>query len=438
VSVTDRVEYLAYHDSLTGLANRAAMDAALAEAVAEARLAGTTVALAYVDLNDFKRVNDSLGHDTGDALLREVATRLRRAVRSCDLLARRGGDEFLVLVRGCAVEAEAIGQRLIDALAAPVELGAAELLVEASVGVSVFPGDADCAPTLLAHADAAMYEAKSEGGGVTVYGAETADPLERLALAARLRRAIERGELELHYQPVCRARDGGVLGIEALVRWRDPDRGLVPPVEFIPVAERAGVIDALGAWVLEAMCIQGAEWRDRGMHPNIGVNVSPRQLRRSGFAERAAATVRRHGIDLSRFVFELTESAWSLEASRLLPVLHEMRGHGLTLAIDDFGAGYSSLWRLRELPVQVIKVDRAFLIDVPTDPQACAVYSAIMRLADTVGCDVVCEGVETAEQVAFLHSIGCQILQGYHFSRPLPAAEATALLEERLVPERRS
>jgi diguanylate cyclase (GGDEF)-like protein len=438
VSVSDRVEYLAYHDSLTGLANRAAMDAALAEAVTEARLAGTTVALAYVDLNDFKRVNDSLGHDTGDALLREVASRLRGAVRSCDLLARRGGDEFLVLVRGCAVEAEAIGQRLIDSLAAPVELGAAELLVEASVGVSVFPGDADCAPTLLAHADAAMYEAKSEGGGVTVYGADTADPLERLALAARLRRAIERGELELHYQPVCRARDGGVLGIEALVRWRDPERGLVPPVEFIPVAERAGVIDALGAWVLEAMCVQGAEWRDRGLHPNIGVNVSPRQLRRPGFAEWAADMVRRHEIDLSRFVFELTESAWSLEASRMLPVLREMRARGLTLAIDDFGAGYSSLWRLRELPVQVIKVDRAFLVDVPSDPQACAVYSAIMRLADTVGCDVVCEGVETPEQVAFLHSIGCQILQGYHFSRPLPAAEATALLEERLVPERRS
>src|SRR4051794_33320393 len=222
------------------------MDAALAEAVAEARLEGTTIGLAYVDLNDFKRVNDSLGHDTGDALLREVAARLRSVVRPGDLLARRGGDEFLVLVRGCAVEAESLGQRLIDSLAAPVELGAAELLVEASVGVSVFPGDADSAANLLAHADAAMYEAKSAGGGVTVYGADTADPLERLALAARLRRAIERGELELHYQPVCRARDGGVLGIEALVRWRDPERGLIPPLEFIPVAERAGVIDALG------------------------------------------------------------------------------------------------------------------------------------------------------------------------------------------------
>jgi EAL domain-containing protein (putative c-di-GMP-specific phosphodiesterase class I) len=281
-----------------------------------------------------------------------------------------------------------------------------------------------------------MYEAKSDGAGVTVYGAEIEDPLQRLALAARLRRAIDAGELELHYQPIVRAADRGVLGIEALVRWRDPERGLVPPLEFIPVAERTGVVDALGDWVLEAMCAQGAAWADEGMHPHIGVNVSPRQLRRNGFAERAAATVERYGSPT--FVLELTESAWSLEASRLLPVLHDLRAAGFTLAIDDFGAGYSSLWRLRELPVQVIKVDRAFLDGVPGDPQACAVYAAILQLADTVGCDVVAEGVETAGQAAFLAERGCSILQGYLFSRPLPAAEATALLRERLIPERRS
>jgi diguanylate cyclase (GGDEF)-like protein len=410
------------------------MDAALAEAVNEAALSGRGVALAYVDLNDFKRVNDSLGHDVGDELLRQVAERLRAAVRPDDLLARRGGDEFLVLLQG-DVEPETVGQRLSDALTAPFALGAAELLVECSVGVSVLGADADSAAALVAHADAAMYDAKSGGAGVTVYDADTEDPLERLALAARLRRAIERGELELHYQPVCRASDGGVLGLEPLVRWRDPERGLVPPLEFIPVAERTGVIDALGDWVLAAACIQGAAWAAEGLRPHLGVNVSPRQLRRPGFAARAAATVAHHGLDT--FVLELTESAWSLEASRLLPVLRELRAAGFTLAIDDFGAGYSSLWRLRELPVQVIKVDRAFLADVPGDAQGCAVYAAILALADTVGCDVVAEGVETAEQAAFLREQGCAILQGYHFSRPLPADEAGALLRERLIPERR-
>ena len=433
--------FLAYHDPLTGLANRAALDLALEEAVAEARASGTAVALAFADLNEFKRVNDSLGHDLGDELLCQVATRLRTAVRPGDLVVRQGGDEFLVLVRDLPLasreRAEAVGQRIADAMHAPFALGAAELLVDASVGVSVFPADAGTAETLRKHADAAMYEAKAAGGGVHVYGPGTADPLERLELAARLRRGIERGELELHHQPIRRLADEAVMGVESLVRWRDPARGLVPPGEFIGVAERTGVIDPLGDWVLRDVCRQAREWADLGLKPNIGFNVSPRQLRRPGVARHFAEVVHAHGIEPGRFVLEITESAWSLEASRLLPVLGEMRAAGFALAIDDFGAGYSSLWRLRELPVQVIKVDRAFLRGVPGDEQGRSVYSAIVRLADACGCDVVAEGVEQADQAAFLAEVGCRIAQGYHFGHPVPGPEMTALLQASLAADRR-
>jgi len=425
------------------LTTRPALDEALADAVSAARLSGTAVALAYADVNDFRRVNDSLGTELGEELLSQVSARLRAAVRPVDLVAREGGEGFLVLVRDLPIEArahaDAVGQRIADAMHAPFALGAAELLLDASVGISIFPEDAETPEALRKHADAAMYEARAAGGGVHIYGVGTADPLEQLELAARLRRAIERGELELHHQPILRLADNGVMGVESLVRWRDPLRGgLVPPGDFIPVAERTGVIDALGDWVLREVCRQAREWAGVGLRPNVGFNVSPRQLRRPEVARRFAEVVHAHGIEPSRFVLEITESAWSLEASRLLPVLGELRAAGFALAIDDFGAGYSSLWRLRELPVQIIKVDRAFLCGVPEDPQGNAVYSAILRLADACGCDVVAEGVERAEHVEFLAASGCRIAQGFHFSRPVPGPEITALLQSSIAVERRS
>jgi diguanylate cyclase (GGDEF)-like protein len=425
------------------LTTRPAFDEALADAVAAARVSGTAVALAYADVNDFRRVNDSLGTDLGEELLFQVSTRLRSALRPVDLVARESGEGFLVLVRDLPMDAcghaEAVGQRIADAMHAPFALGAAELLLDASVGISIFPADAETPETLRKHADAAMYEARAGGGGVHVYGVGTADPLERLELAARLRRAIERGELELHHQPILRLADEGVIGVESLVRWRDPLRGgLVPPGDFIPVAERTGVIDSLGDWVLRDVCRQARDWAEAGLKPNVGFNVSPRQLRRPEVARRFAEVVLAHGIEPGRFVLEITESAWSLEASRLLPVLGELRDAGFALAIDDFGAGYSSLWRLRELPVQIIKVDRAFLCGVPEDPQGTAVYGAILQLADACGCDVVAEGVERAEHAAFLAERGCRIAQGFHFSRPVPAEEMTAMLHARISAERRA
>jgi diguanylate cyclase (GGDEF)-like protein len=414
----------------------------LGDAVAAARASGTAVALAFVDVNDFRRVRDSLGNEMGEELLAEVSVRLRSALRPADHVDRRG-QGFVVLLRDLPIDArlhaEAVGQRITDAMHAPFTLGAAELLVDVSVGISIFPEDAETPESLRKHADAAMYEARAAGGGVHVYGVGTADPLERLELAARLRRAIERGELELHHQPILRLADEAVMGVESLVRWRDPARGggLVPPAEFIPVAERTGVIDPLGDWVLREVCRQARDWADAGLKPNVGFNVSPRQLRRPDVARRFAEVVSAHGIEPGRFVLEITESAWSLEASRLLPVLGQLRAAGFVLAIDDFGAGYSSLWRLRELPVQVIKVDRAFLAGVPDDPQGTAVYSAILNLADACGCDVVAEGVETADHAAFLAAGGCRIAQGFHFGRPVPAPEITAMLDARIAPDRR-
>lgn len=431
------LEYLAHHDALTGLPNRAALDAALAGVLATGRPA----LLASVDLNEFKRVNDSLGHATGDLVLREVAERLRGTVRPEDVLARPGGDEFAVLVRDVPAagpaEAEALGQRLVDALAAPCAVGAAELLVDASVGVALFPEGATDAAGLHRQADAAMYEAKAAGGGVAVYGGTTVDPLEHLALAARLRRAIDAGELELYYQPIHRLADGAILGVEALVRWRHPELGLVPPDRFVPVAERTGVIDALGAWVLDTAAAQTRAWADRGVLPNVGVNISPRQLRRAGAVREIAAATAAHGLDLSRFVLEITESSWTLEASRMLPVLGALRDEGFVLAIDDFGAGYSSLWRLRELPVSVIKVDRAFQRGVPDDPQATAVVDAIVRLADACGCDVVAEGVEERAQAEHLARVGCGIAQGYYFGHPQPVEHFDPVLAAGIAPERR-
>ena len=217
-------------------------------------------------------------------------------------------------------------------------------------------------------------------------------------------------------------------GVDALVRWQDPERGLVAPREFIPVAERTGVIDALGDWVLRAVCEQAQMWEARGIVPNFGVNVSPRELRRGNFARRVADQIASHGLDPGRFVLELVESSWSLEASRLLPVMEQLRAFGLSLAIDDFGAGYSSLWRLRELPVQVIKLDQSFLVGVPEDPQATAIFAAILRLADACGCYVVAEGIETAGQAAFLTAEGCRLGQGFHLGRPAPPEEIEPVL----------
>jgi diguanylate cyclase (GGDEF)-like protein len=439
-----RLKRQALHDTLTGLPNRDLLAEHLNVALARARRGGRAVAIAYIDLDDFKLVNDNLGHAAGDRLLVDLAGRLAGSVRDTDVLARQGGDEFLLLLTdfddGVSARraATATFDRVRRALDEPFRLDGAELAIGISMGVSVFPDDAADAETLHRHADASMYRAKESGGGLMIFEEHEAPaPLARLSLAARLRRAIDDGELELHYQPIWDMEAGGIKGMESLVRWRHPHRGLVPPAEFIPVAEQTGVIDALGEWVIEATCRQARTWQDLGLTPGFGVNVSPYQLRRPGFADRMLATIASYDVDPARFIVELTESAWMIDADRTLPMLGELRAGGIVLALDDFGAGYSSLSRLLHLPLQIVKVDRQFLDGVPDSVNATAVLEAIMRLAHTCGCDVVVEGIETDVQRDVVLGMGVRIGQGFGLGRPLPAGASTGLLLEHLLPDRR-
>ena len=440
-----RLRSEALHDTLTGLPNRALLAEHLNVALARARRAGRAVAVAYVDLDDFKLVNDNLGHAAGDRLLVEVARRLSTCLRDTDVIARQGGDEFLLLLADlddaptARKAATATFDRIRAALDEPFRLDGAELAIGISMGVSVFPEDAGDAQTLHRHADASMYRAKEGGGGLMLFEeSEAAAPLARLSLAARLRRAIDEGELELHYQPIYDMDQGGIMGMESLVRWRHPRRGLVPPIEFIPVAEQTGVIDALGEWVLEETCRQARIWQDLGLRPGFGVNVSPYQLRRAGFAERMRDTILAHDLDPGRFIVELTESAWMLDADRTLRMLDELQEAGLVLALDDFGAGYSSLARLLHLPLKIVKIDRQFLAGVPEREEATAVLGAIMHLATTCGCDIVVEGIETDAQRDVVRGMGARLGQGFGLGRPQPAGEATALLLEQIQPARRT
>jgi diguanylate cyclase (GGDEF)-like protein/PAS domain S-box-containing protein len=433
LAAEQQITYLAYHDALTGLPNRTLAEEHLELALERGRRRGADVALLQLDLDNFKLVNDSLGHGAGDELIRDVSARLAGAIGPADLLARTGGDGFLVLLAGLEHEplaaAERVARAIGEALAEPFMVAGAEFQVSASIGIALSSRDGSDAEALLARADSAMYRAKEAArGGWAVYAQAGHDPLERLSMAARLRRALVAEEFELHYQPIFE-RGGRAVGVEALLRWHDPDRGaLVAPGEFIPVAEETGLIESIGDWVIGAVCAQQAEWTARGLHPQISVNVSPRQLRRLDFIARVAEHLRASGAEPARITIELTESATLQDhagAERVLRELHEL---GLALALDDFGAGYSSLSRLREMPVETLKIDRAFMREVPESPEAAAIVTAILRLARALGRTAVAEGVETDAQRRFLEEQQCPLLQGFLLARPMPARDVEALL----------
>ncbi|HVW19012.1 MAG TPA: EAL domain-containing protein [Solirubrobacteraceae bacterium] len=429
----EQVAYLAYHDALTGLPNRMLLQEHLELALARARRARQSVALLFLDLDDFKLVNDGLGHAAGDELLSQVAGRLARHVRDSDTLARQGGDEFLLLIPDIERDAEeravSTANRIVEAVREPFRIGGTEFEIGASVGVSLFPHDAKDADALLEHADAAMYDAKADPStGVCVYRAERQSfhGVERLSFSRRLRQAIEGGELALHWQPIFTLGKGRLLGVEALVRWQDPRDGLRAAGDFLPVAERAGMLDLLDDWVIAAVSAQRREWRARGFSPHVGLNLSPRQLR----SDRLGPVVEglRAGGPLSDVTIELTESVAAHEDAAIRGVIEAMRNAGLDIALDDFGVAYSSLSRLAELSTRWVKVDRAFMHGVPESAPAVALLESVVGLLDALGMSVVVEGVEREEQLEHLRAIGVEAVQGYHLSPPMPASELDPLL----------
>jgi diguanylate cyclase (GGDEF)-like protein/PAS domain S-box-containing protein len=434
--ITDRkraeqeLSHRANHDPLTGLPNRDQFRAALDEAIARARAQGGAVGAMYVDLDDFKLVNDGFGHEVGDELLVAVADRLRGATRASDLVGRDGGDEFLVLlpdlppaIEGATRAAEQAARRVREVLVEPVSAGSAELWVQASVGVSLFPFDAADTQTLLKHADAAMYDAKAAGrDACRFYEPDSRDSAERLELAARLRRAIKHGELELHYQPIVELATGHTMGAEALARWTDSERGTIRPEDFIPLAEQTGLIRPLSEWAIRTASAQAAEWREQGHDLYLSINIPPDVCRQIG-AGAIVDMIEESGCDPARISLEMTESDAMVPRPGLRDEMAALAMHGVQLAIDDFGTGHSSLSRLGEFPVRVLKIDRSFVRGLPDGRGPRTLVNAIMYLAEGFGLAVVAEGVETEAQREYLLERGCRYAQGYLYSPAVPAGK---------------
>jgi len=424
-----RIRFLAEHDVLTELPNRSLCMERLRLALQQAARSGQKVAVMFIDLDRFKNINDNLGHHVGDALLKSVAHRLQEAVRAGDTVSRLGGDEFVVVLNGVA-DADEVGhvvhERLIPLIRQPHATDAGELHVSCSVGIALGPDDADDVDELMRLADTAMYQAKADGkDGARFFRAEmTQQVRQRMRMEADLRRAIDEGQLALHYQPQVDARSGQLLGLEALLRWHHPEQGLVAPGAFVPLAEETGLIVPIGAWVVGEACRQLAAWRAQGHGAlSLSVNVSARQLRDDGLLETTRQAIARHGVPAERLDFELTESMVMEDAERNLQRMHALRQLGIGLSIDDFGTGYSSLAYLNRLPIDKLKIDRSFVTGMLAHPTDRAITMAIIGLGHTLGIQVVAEGVESADQVALLRAAGCDVLQGYLLARPMPADE---------------
>ena len=443
-----QTRYLAYFDTLTGLPNRVSFTDSLERSLAAARRHGRTVAVLLLDLDHFKRINETLGHPAGDQLLAVMASRLRAIVRQEDqvalaevvasdsALARMGGDEFTVLLSEMRTvdDAHTAARRILEAVREPAVLDGQEVVVTASIGISVFPMDGDNARTLMANADAAMYHAKDQGGDCASFSSKPlrAATANRLSLEAALRRALEREQFVLQYQPKLDLATGHITGVEALLRWRHPDLGTVSPLEFIPLAEETGLIIPIGEWVVRSACRQARVWSQAGLDTlGMAVNLSARQFRQRELATIIAASLTECGLEPSRLELEITESTIMGDIELARSTMRQLRDLGCAVAVDDFGTGYSSLAYVKRFPVNTLKVDRSFISGLPREADDAAIVNAVITMAHGLGVRVVAEGVETAQQLAHLAAQGCDEVQGFLISRPVDPDAIDSLVRSR-------
>lgn len=420
------LDYLAHHDPLSNLPNRLLFTERVEHALERAQSEAHRGAVLVVDLDHFKHINESLGHNVGDLLLKATGERLAKQLDKGATLARLGGDEFGLLSEDCpqAEQAACLAQQLVDCLNEPFMLDGQELFISASVGICLYPDDAQTVEEVLRNVDSALFKAKSSGReGFAFYGQEQTEyARQRVELVAGMRHALENDELRVYYQPLCRLVDGRMIGVEALVRWQHPQRGLVPPGEFIPIAEDSGMINAIDTWVLEHACRQMVAWRASGSNLQfVAVNISSRLFNRGELDQRVAQVLADTGLPADCLELEVTESAVMDDPDQAQALLERLRSLGVRLAIDDFGTGYSSLARLKRLPVHKLKLDQSFVTGLPHDKDDLAITRAVIALAHSMEMKVLAEGVERAEQQAYLHRLGCDYAQGYFIGRPVPA-----------------
>jgi diguanylate cyclase (GGDEF)-like protein/PAS domain S-box-containing protein len=446
INAEEKIRFLAYYDGLTGLPNRQLFLEHFNQALYAAQRDGSKVALLYLDLDRFKRINDTLGHSAGDILLKEISICLADNIRSADIVAkaclpckpgvtlsRLGGDEFAILLSRLAEEEHAgrVAQRILDLLSLPIMIAGQEVYISGSIGITLFPSDGEDADTLLRNADVAMYHAKESGrNSFQFFSAQMNQrAMEKLSIETDLKKALERNELLLYYQPQIDLQTGKVVGVEALIRWQHPRLGMVSPGMFIPIAEESGLIVDIGQWVLLEACRQAMLWQQAGFAPvRMGVNISSLQFKQQNLASLVRRVLQETGFDARYLDLELTESAIMQNVSQINDTLIELKEIGVNLSVDDFGTGYSSMSYLKRFPLDTLKIDRSFVMDITTDANDAAIIKAIIVLAKSLGLKTIAEGVETSEQLAFLQEQRCDEMQGFFISRPLPDREVERFL----------